>query len=561
MVATLLSLKLRLMIAEFRRSTVRLVLYILFGLYALLMLALMFIGLTASSLVVEGNEALVGTITVIIGSTLVVGWTIIPLLFFGFDQTLDPARFILFPLSGRKLAFGLILAGIISIPGLCTALLALGSALPWIRSPLVALVALLGGVLGLLMTQIFCRAASTALSGVLSSRKARDMTGLISLVALLLLSMSSYAFSLVTSFVAQNPDGVGGLLSASQQVAAVLAWTPFGAPWSLAADAALGRWWLMLGHLAAAVIYLALGLWLYVVVLNKALVTPVRNDTGTVAKHDSIARAGAWIWANGPFSAVAAITARCLRYWRRDPRYLGQIPSVLLVFILFTVMGITMPMLYPEDFADMQAEFMSVFSSGMIGFGINFAAMMTGYTLSVDVAYDASAWWIHLATGIRGWQDRLGRIIAQAIWAVPMLLIGGVAVPLAIGSPARIPATIGTMFTLYLTALGTSSIFSALFVYPVALPGESPLKMRTGQMGIQMISQLGCMFLAGLLGLPIAIWALFANGWMVWLVLVVGLLWGVGVMVAGVVLGGRIMDARGAAIMQSLINNDSRERA
>ena len=557
MVTTLLALKFRLIITEIRRSIARLVVYIIFGLNALWMLVLLLMGLIAASLVVEGNEALVGAITVIVGSAIVIGWTLLPLLFFGFDQTLDPSRFVLFPLTGRKLAFGLVLAGIIGIPGLLTALVALGSALPWIQTPYVLLIGLVGGTLGFLTTQVFCRMASTALSGSLSSRKVQDLTGLISLVVILVLSMSGYLVSMAFSLLSESPDGLGSLVSASVRISSVLAWTPFGAPWSLAADAALGQWWLMIGHLAVSVVYLALGLWLYTVVLSKALVTPARSGPSAIEKHDSIARAGGWIWANGPLVPVAAIAARCFRYWRRDPRYLGQIPAVLLLFVLFVVMGITLPTLISEDGTTVAASF----GTGMIGFGLGLTALMTGYTLSADVSYDASAWWIHLTTGIKGWHDRLGRIIAQAAWAAPLLLLGGIAVPLIVGGSTRIPAIIGAMFAFYLTAVATSSIFSALFIYPVALPGESPLKVKTGQMGLQMLSQFGCLALGGLLGLPIAIWAIFATGWQIWLVLIVGLLWGVAVLTAGVFFGGKIMDSRGAAILQSLIKNDSRERS
>jgi ABC-2 type transport system permease protein len=338
----------------------------------------------------------------------------------------------------------------------------------------------------------------------------------------------------------------------------VLAWTPFGAPWALAIDAALGQWGLMFGHLAVTVLYLVSGLWLYARVLDKALVTPARGGSSTLSKHDSIARAGNWIWAQGTLVPVAAITSRCLRYWRRDPRYLGQIPAVFLILILFTVMGITLPML-PSD-GDGEA-FVSIISTGMIGFGLGFTALMAGYVLVADVASDASAWWIHLTSGIKGWQDRLGRTIALCVWAVPVLLLAGILVPVIFSGTERIPAVLGAMFALYLTGAAASAVFSALIIYPVALPGESPLKMKTGMMGSQMLSQFGCMTVGGLLGLPIAIWAIFATGWVAWLVLVIGLVWGGGVLGAGIFLGGRILDSRGPAILQILKKNDTRERS
>ena len=556
MVATLLSLKFHLVIAELRRSVARLILYIFLALYALTALAFLLLGLVAVSFVTKGHEALVGAIVVIAGSIIVVGWTVFPLLFFGFDQTLDPARFALFPLTGRKLAPGLILSGVLGIPGFLTAVVALGSALVWIRSPLVLPVGLVGGALGFLMTQICCRTASTALSGLLSTRKAKDLIGLISLIVILLLSMSGYAISIVSTLLAKSS---GSLLSLAtlERVGAVLAWTPFGAPWALAADASRGQWWLLLAHLVVAAIYLVAGLRLYAAVLDKALVTPAHVGSTALVRHDAIARAGGWTWAHGPLTPVAAIVARCLRYWRRDPRYLGQIPAVLMVLIIFVVIGATMPMLSSSSGEAAPA----LLSTGMIGFGLGFAALMIGYTLSADVASDASAWWIHLAAGVKGWQDRLGRIIAQAAWAVPLIVVAGVAAPLLLGSADRVPATLGAMFALYLSGAASSAIFSALIIYPVALPGESPLRMKTGMMGSQMLAQFGSLTAGGLLGLPVAILAIFARGWLGWLTLVVGLLWGAAALSAGVVFGGKIMDARGVNILQALIRNDSRERS
>jgi len=100
-----------------------------------------------------------------------------------------------------------------------------------------------------------------------------------------------------------------------------------------------------------------------------------------------------------------------------------------------------------------------------------------------------------------------------------------------------------------------------LIIYPVALPGESPLKTKTGMMGAQMLSQMGCLSITTLLALPLCVWAIFASGWLIWVALVVALTWGGAAAVAGVVLGGKIMDSRGPAILSALKKNDSHERS
>jgi len=563
MVATLLGLKLRLTFAELKRSVARLVLWIIFGLYALSIIAMAVIGLAAASLVVGGHEDLAQAITILAGSLIVLGWTFLPLAFFGSDQTLDPARFTPFPLRGRQLALGLVLSGVIGIPGLMTAILALGSALPWLRTPSALVAGLLGGVLGFVMTQIGCRVAAAAFSGPLSSRKGQDRSAIIGLIVVLLLSSLGYGVSLVIQWFTTDPDRWRQMLQVAIPVGEVLAWTPLGAPWALAGDIAQGHWLLGLGHLVVCGVYIWLGLRLYAVILDRMLVTPPQVASATpVAKGDFVAHAASWRWAKGAWAPVAVITARCLRYWRRDPRYLGQIPAMLILPILFTVMGLTMGnMTETGPNGEVVSVIPTYMTTGYIGLGLGIMALMAGYALSSDVAFDSTAWWIHLVSGVRGWQDRTGRVIANLVWGVALVVIVAVAMMIVLGHPDRIPGAIAASMALYLAALGVSSIASALIVYPVALPGESPLKMKTGMMGSQMLSQFGCLLVSGLLALPVCIWAVAAHGWQGWLVLLVALVWGTGLLVGGVLLGGRIMESRALPIMATLLKNDTRQRA
>ena len=557
MVATLLSLKLRLTLAELKRSTARLVVWIIMALYLAAMVGLVLIGLAFASLVVTGHEAMAGALTILIGAVVVVGWTVLPLLFFGSDQTLDPARFIPFPLTGRQLAPGLLVAGVVGLPGLATAILALGSALLWLHHPAALVAGLVGGVLGWLMAQVGCRLASAGLSGLLSTRKARDLTGLIGLIVILLLSTLGYGVSLVMSYFSADPGRWSQVIDGAGTIGAVLAWTPLGAPWALAGDIGQGAIGLAVVHLLLTLVYLGLGLWAYAALLGKALVTPVHiSASAPLAKGDAIAQAAGWAWAQGSLVPVAVIARRCLRYWRRDPRYLGQVPAAIFMPVLFTIMGLTMGRLPSTDGQVMP----SILTTGMEAFGLGFMALLCGYALSSDIASDATAWWIHLATGVKGWQDRLGRIIAQAIWALPLIVVVAVAVTWVVGHPGRIAGAVGASLCFYLVALGVSSVASALIIYPVALPGESPLRLRTAAAGPQMLSQFGCLAASGLLGLPVGLWAMLTHGAQDGFILLVGVVWGAAVLMAGTIWGGQVMDARAPAILQSLRQNDSRER-
>ena len=70
----------------------------------------------------------IGLVTVVFtGSAIVLGWVLLPLLFFGVDETLDPARFALLPLPRRTLARGMLAAAAVGIPGVATAVALAGA--------------------------------------------------------------------------------------------------------------------------------------------------------------------------------------------------------------------------------------------------------------------------------------------------------------------------------------------------------------------------------------------------------------------------------------------------
>jgi ABC-2 type transport system permease protein len=407
------------------------------------------------------------------------------------------------------------------------------------------------------MTQLGCRIATTALSGSLSSRKARDLTGLIGLVVILLLGIGAYVISVGAAMWTSRGGGVTEVLATAQQVAEVLAWTPLGSPWAIMGAAGQGQWGMALVFFLLTVVYLIAGVRVYGAILNRALHASQTSASATeVGARNIVDSVTSWPGISGALVPVGAVMARALRYWRRDPRYLGQVPAVLMMPILFTFIGVSMPRL-----PDGGGQIPAIMSQGMIGFGLGFMALMAGYSLSADVASDSTAWWIHLASGVRGWQDRLGRILAQVMWMLPLVILVGVVVPLFVFDARVVPNVLGAMLVLYGAGLGVSAIFSALIIYPVALPGESPLKMKTGMMGTQMLSQFGSLFIGGIIALPLCIWAINAQGWQSWMVLGVSVLGFVTLTGLGVFFGGRIMDARGPAILSTLIKNDSKERS
>ena len=60
------------------------------------------------------------------GAALVLGWLFLPLVFFGVDESLDPARFALLPLRRRTLIAGLFAAALAGLPALSTLVATIG---------------------------------------------------------------------------------------------------------------------------------------------------------------------------------------------------------------------------------------------------------------------------------------------------------------------------------------------------------------------------------------------------------------------------------------------------
>src|SRR5205823_3834043 len=165
----------------------------------------------------------IGLVTVVFtGSAIVLGWVLLPLLFFGVDETLDPARFALLPLPRRTLARGMLAAAAVGIPGVATAVALAGAVVAAGTRGGVpgAAVGLAGAVLTLLLCVAASRALTSAFAALLRSRRARDLTAL-------LLAVVAASVGPIQLFA--NSLAVHASLAPVLRAARVLAWTPLGA--------------------------------------------------------------------------------------------------------------------------------------------------------------------------------------------------------------------------------------------------------------------------------------------------------------------------------------------
>ena len=200
MVAILVRLKLTLLRNSLRRSVWRTVGLIIGMVYALGIVVAVLIGMVGLRFT---SLELTADVTVVAFSALTLGWLLMSLLVFGIDETVDPAKFALLPVRARELLPGLLVAGLVGVPGIASALVALGLIITWARTLPLTLAAIVTVPLGLATCFLLSRAATAAFASFLSSRRFRDLA----FVALALFGASlGIGGNLIGSLVSTDVD-------------------------------------------------------------------------------------------------------------------------------------------------------------------------------------------------------------------------------------------------------------------------------------------------------------------------------------------------------------------
>ncbi|WP_394769020.1 hypothetical protein [Lacisediminihabitans sp.] len=523
MVAQFLGLKLRLLANIFRRSPMQ-VIGIVIGLaYGLGTAALVVVGFLALRF---ADVAFATSVSVTLGSLIVLGFLLVPLAF-GTDDTLDPRAFSLLGVPTTRLAAGLALSALIGVPALAIAIIAIAQVFTWSRDPFAAFLALVGAVVIVATCVLGARVTTSVAAFLLATRRAREATGLIAL--LVIVSFSPVVVLLATVDWAR--DGLRVLRS----VAAVAGWTPLGAVWSAPAEAAAGEPGLALAKLAIALAFLGV-LWLgWRALVAWMLVTPQRESRKR-------AYVGLGWFDRMPGTPAGAIAARSITYWLRDARYhtsLVAIPVAPIVFVLaLSVAGVPWNVL-----ALIPVPAMCLFLS---------------WAIHNDVAYDNTAIWLHVASNVSGWADRLGRVVPALIIGVPLVFIGSPIAASFYGDWAVLPSLIGVSACILLAGLGFSSVISARFPYPSVRPGDSPFNQPQASGTAAGLIQSLSFFAAIIVSMPALAFAalgLFVNpAWHVGS-LVAGLLIGLAALVLGILWGGTIFSRRGPELLAFTMKN------
>ena len=520
MVAYIVGLKWRLLRNGLRRSTPQLVGLILGALYALGALSVALSALIAMRLGAPSDTA--RTTVIVGGSVLTLGWTVLPVIAYGVDETLDPARFATFAVPRRQLVLGLLLSSLVSIPAAVTTILGLATVITWSRSLLAVVVAPVAAVVGVLTCVALSRVTSTAFFAVSRSRKGKE-------VLLLLVLLPSLGLGIAGSSIVKR-IATPGLLP---QVADVLGWTPLGLAWSAPADIVDGALVAGLLRLALAVVFLLIALLAW----DRLLLGTLENPRVTSGSGGGTSNTGLGWFGRLPGTPTGAVAARSTISWRRDPRYVTSVMLMLLLPLGLLLLPVT---------GGSDAWVLAMAPT---------AGYLLGWSVHNDIAYDGTAFWAHVATGVSGRADRVGRVVPTAMAGAVLLPAYATLSCALTGRWGLWPTLLGIGLGFLLTGFGVGNVMSALKPYPVPGPGENPFGAPPGSSALTVVVQAVAGSVVFVLNLPllaVGIWALLGNIWVGWLCLGLGVVLGSAVLVLGTRWGARIYERRAPELLADL---------
>lgn len=512
MAAHVLRLRLALLTAAFSRGRRASGLRAVSGVLALVAVAGLCIGVARLG---DAPETAAEPLSILAGALVTAGFLLVPLLV-GAEDLLDPRRFAVLGPAPARLAWQLLPAMLVSVPTLLLVAVAVALAVAWTGHGVAPALAALWAALGTVTAVLSARVAMAGAALTLRERRSPQLTGLlVGVAAVVLLPASAYVV------VTEQTVGVPDVVSDAARLAAL---TPFGAAWALP--------WLsgtsFTVGLVTALATLGVLLLTWHLLVRRLVRTPERPVPARV-------RRGLGWFAVMPSTPGGAIAARSLVYWFADPRHIADLVVVPLVAALAVVPLIVVGV--PVEFAVLAAP--------------PLMALFAGWIVHNDLAYDSTGVWMHIASGVRGAADRVGRLVPVLLVAVPLLAVAVASAVLVHGDPETLPLLVGVCASLLLSGLGLSSLSSALAPYAVARPGDGVFRQphRTGGGGVQAAVLLGAIALSA----PAMWWAweaLQGDRRQGALALWGGLGIGVSVLVFGVVVGGAVFRFRASRIME-----------
>jgi ABC-2 type transport system permease protein len=441
------------------------------------------------------DDPLIGRAVLVVGATVMfVAWVTFPLLTFGTDETLDPARLQLFPLARRPLMIGLLLCSLVGFAPAAASVTAAGAVAGYGRGLGLPIV-VLDAVTLVLLCAAAARALSTALASRLSSRRGRD--AIIVVASLLAVGFQALRF---VRFGSIGRDLVETLV-------AVLRWTPPGMLGQSVADAHRGRlvvavaeWAVPFALLPPLVRSWARSLDRSLTVVAGGSATPRRQRTHRTSLRLLFDRLPL------PATAMGGVAAKELRYVVRHPR-------LRVVLTNSVVFGIGGPI------------FLGVRAGASLGPGSTLLASAAGYLAIFggfnQFGVDGGALWTDAVSGVSPRAVLMGKNLASAIVALPIVTIAAIVLAAFSGGWIYIPGSVVLALAGLGAGLAVADVASVRFGLPLPERASPFARGGAGQgCTIALVLQL-CLLVQLLLMVPIGIGGLVGGfGGSLWMLAV-----------------------------------------
>lgn len=475
----------------------------------------------------------------VVFTLLLVGWVVLPVLTFSSDDLLDPSRLALLPLTRSQLSTLLLVGGLVGVAPVATLLAALGLVVGAGEGWASSLVALLAALLLVALCVSVSRLVAVSLSGLLRSRRGRDLGVVLSLLVALSFQLINPLMSRLTSPGSSGSDTLAAL-------ARPLRYTPTallaGAPGAAAEGrlAAASSALLLVGGLVAMVVVV----WQRAV--SRSLVQ-VERTGGRSGRRGGLVPAP--LRRLLPSGRVGAVAAKDLRYLVRDPRRLVSLLTTLLFPALIVLAG--------------PAYGLNGGVRPWMVFVVCLVALFAGLAGMNRFGMDGTATWLHVASvgDVRdARRDLLGGDLATVLTTVPLMVLLGAGLAVLADAERHLPAALGLGAALLLVGAGASSWVSVHA--PYAVPENPRNAFSSGNAGQGCLAALvgfGSMFAVAVLCLPLLVLllpALGSTGWG-WVLLVVGPLYGLAVGAGLRELAARAWLTRGPEVLQVLASAHS----
>ena len=492
-----------------------------------LMLLPLFVGLTVGLSYLRFLPDVRSPLMLTAGAVLVLVWTFGSVLFFAMDDSVSPQRLVLFPLRSRDLLVPLLVSDLLTLPGVFTLLVCCGFMIGWATDPLLTITGIASTALGVVTGMLAGRILVTSLSRWLAARRSRDLLYVVLLLGLIAISWGGPLLSRGMFNLDLNREAI-------ELVGDAAGWSPMGWVWALPADLAAGRSGVAALRLALALVLLAAMIWLWSRQLDRALTSPLPSAGGGAPTVSS-----PWLDRLFPPNPAGAIAARNLRYLRRDPRRFASVLVIMATpfFVVF------MNMVRDEKLIP---EFLWLVAA--------LATWMGGISALQDTPMDGSALWLHAVSGIRGFEDRLGRLMANSLiyggtFAMTMVLASTL-----LGAWGVFPFAFGLGLGTLIANQGMSLLISSFLNGTAPPPGTNPFASTSKGQGAAFLASVLQMIGSAILLLPAAgmAFASYRFPLLGWLFLPVGPVLGLLAALGLISLGGRQLDRTWPEVLKAV---------